>query len=179
VVGIQIAAEHDKHQFGKEKAMKTKQTIMLLLIFSCIFAICFSVYADDARIYGCYKKNGGQLRVVDNGSRCLPSEVPISWNQSGPAGPSGTGPSVPVRQIESGVCTGGYGWCPNGFNWTFQIPDPAVTEGSVIAINIVNPLLYDYGCEVVTKGAGEFRIMCIGDDYVKPGAILQYAVFNP
>ena len=159
--------------------MKHKHALMLLLIFSCTFAICLSVYADNTTIYGCYKKMGGQLRVVNQGSNCLPSEVAISWNQAGPPAPSGPGASIPVRQIEAGVCSDGYGWCPDGFKWIFQITDPAVNASSVVAINIVNPLLYDYGCEVVTKGTGEFRIMCIGDDYVTPKAILQYAVLNP
>jgi hypothetical protein len=81
--------------------------------------------------------------------------------------------------MEAGVCTDGYGWCPDGFKWIFQIADPAVNASSIVAINIVNPLLYDYGCEVATKGTGGFRIMCIGYDYVTPGAILQYAVLNP
>ncbi len=161
-----------------------KHGLMLLLILFSIFAICLSVYADDSTIYGCYKKMGGQLRIVDQGSRCLPSELPISWNQAGSpgpaAGPAGTGATVTVRQVEADLlCTGGYGWCPDGFKWVFHILDSAVNGSSVVSINVVNPLLYDYGCEVATKGAGEFHIFCIGDDYVKPGAILQYAVFNP
>lgn len=162
--------------------MKNKNALMLLVILSCTFAICLSVYADDTTIYGCYKKNGGQLRVVPQGSKCLPSELSISWNQAGPPPPPGspgTGASIPVRQIEAGVCSNGYGWCPDGFKWLFQLEDPAVSASSVVVINIVNPLLYDYGCEVASKTAGEFRIMCIGDDYVKTGAVLQYAVFNP
>jgi len=84
-----------------------------------------------------------------------------------------------VHQIEPNLCAGMYGWCPDGFRWTFRILDSAVNGRSVVAINIVNPLLYDYGCEVAAKGTGEFLIFCIGDDYVKPGAILQYAIFNP
>jgi len=162
--------------------MKHKHALMLLLIFFCTFAICLSVSADDTTIYGCYKKMNGQLRIVGKGSKCLPSEVPISWNQAGPpgpAGPSGAVTSIPVRQIEAGSCTGGYGWCPGGSKWVFRMLDPTVNESSVIAINIVNPLLYDYGCEVAAKGTGEFVIMCVGDDYVMPGAILQYVVFKP
>ena len=164
--------------------MKHKHALMLPLVFFCTFAICLSVYADDSTISGCYKKIGGQLRVLNKGGKCLPSEVQISWNQAGPPGPAGSssaGASIPVRQMKAAdFCTGVYGWCPDGFTkWAFNILDSAVNESSVVAINIVNPLLYDYGCEVATKGAGEFLIMCIGDDSVKPGAILQYAVFNP
>ena len=167
--------------------MRHKHVLMIALIFFCTFVICLPVYAGDSMLYGCYKKMNGQLRIVNQGQKCLLSEVAISWNQAGsgpagpagPQGPPGTGASIPVRQIEAGVCTNGYGWCPDGFKWIFEILDPAVNASSVIAINIVNPLLYDYGCEVPTKDAGKFQIMCIGYDFVKPEAILQYAVFNP
>lgn len=162
--------------------MKHRRSLMLPLILFGALAICLPVYADDNTIYGRYKKNGGQLRIVSQGSTCLPSEVPISWNQTGspgPAGPAGAGASVTVHQMEADLCAGGYGWCPDGFKWISQILDSAVNGSSVIEINVINPLLYDYGCEVTTKGAGELLIFCIGDDYVKPGAILQYAVFKP
>jgi hypothetical protein len=38
---------------------------------------------------GCYKKINGQLRIVNDAAQCLPSEVAVSWNIVGPAGPSG------------------------------------------------------------------------------------------
>lgn len=176
--------------------MKRLALILTTVLFN-IFTIYFLSYASDNIIYGCFKKNEGQLRIVKQGSRCLPSEVPISWNQAGlpgpagPAGPAGpqgppgapctdcaNGSSITVREIATG-CAGGYGWCPDGFKWTFRILDTAVNPSSVIAMNIVNPGFEDFGCEVATKGIGEFFIMCIGADYVSPGATLQYAVFNP
>ena len=40
-------------------------------------------------LYGCYKKENGQLRLVSNTDQCLPSEMSISWNQKGTAGPQG------------------------------------------------------------------------------------------
>src|SRR5262245_27863234 len=55
-------------------------------------------------IHGCYKTNGGSLRVIDTaaGGMCLSSETPLAWSQTGPtgaAGPAGangqTGPSGP------------------------------------------------------------------------------------
>ena len=50
----------------------------------------------DELIYGCYKKNNGQLRIVENPGQCRPSELPISWNQVGPQGPAGPqGPEGP------------------------------------------------------------------------------------
>ena len=52
-------------------------------------------------INGCYQKNVGNLRVIDPGSgdHCRPSEIPISWSQTGPKGATGatgaTGPQGP------------------------------------------------------------------------------------
>lgn len=42
-------------------------------------------------INGCYQKHVGNLRVIDSsaGERCRPSEIPISWSQTGPQGPPG------------------------------------------------------------------------------------------
>ncbi|HEU5212419.1 MAG TPA: hypothetical protein VFU10_06580 [Gaiellaceae bacterium] len=56
-------------------------------------------------INGCYQKNVGNLRVIDPsaGDSCRPSEIAISWSQTGPQGPPGpkgdtgaTGPQGPV-----------------------------------------------------------------------------------
>ena len=52
-------------------------------------------------INGCYQKNVGNLRVIDpaSGDSCRPSEIPISWSQTGPTGAQGptgaTGPQGP------------------------------------------------------------------------------------
>lgn len=46
-------------------------------------------------IRSCYQKNVGNLRVIDAdaGQSCRPSEIPLSFNQTGPQGPMGdTGP---------------------------------------------------------------------------------------
>ncbi len=40
-------------------------------------------------IYACYQQTTGQLRVVAAGQACLSTEVPLAWNQTGPAGPAG------------------------------------------------------------------------------------------
>ena len=65
-------------------------------------------YGSDV-INGCYKVINGQLRIVSDLKKCSPSEVPISWSQTGalaatgpmgPAGPKGdtgaTGPMGPA-----------------------------------------------------------------------------------
>jgi Collagen triple helix repeat (20 copies) len=49
-------------------------------------------------INGCYQKNVGNLRVIDPsaGDSCRPSEIAISWSQTGPQGPPGPqGPQGP------------------------------------------------------------------------------------
>jgi hypothetical protein len=48
--------------------------------------------------HGCYTSANGQLRLIDPASdRCLPSETPISWSQTGPQGPEGDpGPPGPA-----------------------------------------------------------------------------------
>jgi hypothetical protein len=49
----------------------------IILIF---VSIGMSIHANSANIInGCYKKNNGQLRIVENPNECLPSEVSISW----------------------------------------------------------------------------------------------------
>ena len=69
---------------------------------SFVFIVATSVQSSaENLIYGCYKKQNGQLRIVSNPSECRPSEVPISWNQAGeqvPPEPQGlTG--VPEKNI--------------------------------------------------------------------------------
>lgn len=60
-----------------------------------------AIPGSDGVIHGCYQKNVGNLRVIDPsaGDQCRPSEVPIDWSQTGPAGPQGpkgdTGPQGP------------------------------------------------------------------------------------
>lgn len=59
--------------------------------------------ADAEVIHGCYQKNRGSLRVIDPAAeRCqLASEVPISWNATGPAGAQGPR-GLPGPQGEKG-----------------------------------------------------------------------------
>lgn len=43
----------------------------------------------DGTIHACYLQENGQLRVVDAGATCRPSESPLSWAQQGPPGEPG------------------------------------------------------------------------------------------
>jgi hypothetical protein len=53
-------------------------------------------------INGCYKKNEGQLRVIDSRTdTCRPSEVAIAWNEQGVKGDKGD-PGAPGRDGRDG-----------------------------------------------------------------------------
>jgi hypothetical protein len=43
----------------------------------------------DGVIHGCYRKWGGDLRIIDGSARCLSTERAIQWNVTGPPGPRG------------------------------------------------------------------------------------------
>jgi hypothetical protein len=58
-----------------------------------------SIPGRGGRIDSCYRRVGGQLRVIDRatGARCRAGERPLSWNQRGRRGPAGAaGPAGPV-----------------------------------------------------------------------------------
>src|SRR5215204_7418508 len=67
-----------------------------IIVFSAIGIMLLSVIAyasipgADGVIYGCYKKSGGTLRVIDKSvTNCAENETLLSWNQTGPQGPAG------------------------------------------------------------------------------------------
>ena len=45
-----------------------------------------TIPAANGSIRACYQKTDGQLRVIDSTEACRTSEIPISWNQTGPQG---------------------------------------------------------------------------------------------
>ena len=70
--------------------MSTKFRLMMMSAIVVILVITVSSVVsvsaqdngsdpEDQVFYACVKKNNGQLRIVDDCSQCLPSEVPISW----------------------------------------------------------------------------------------------------
>jgi Collagen triple helix repeat (20 copies) len=84
--------------------MKKSLTITIPLLFVLI-TVSFPTHAGNKNgnevlstaqivvtgdiLNGCYKKEKGQFRIVSNADQCLPSEMPISWNLTGLAGPEG------------------------------------------------------------------------------------------
>ena len=72
--------------------------VVLILLTAIAYA---SIPGSDGVIYGCFKKSGGSLRVIDRSvTNCSRDETLISWNQTGPEGPQGpqgeTGPQGPA-----------------------------------------------------------------------------------
>jgi hypothetical protein len=66
---------------------------------------------SNGTIHGCYQKNVGNLRVIDPSSGgCRPSEIAISWSQTGPQGPPGPpGPAGPAGPAGPKGATGATG----------------------------------------------------------------------
>lgn len=55
-----------------------------------------SIPAADGTITGCYKENGGKLRVVESEADCESSELAVTWSERGQPGPQGpAGPAGP------------------------------------------------------------------------------------
>lgn len=53
--------------------------------------------AQDGTISACYSRNGGALRIVDEGTDCKNGETRLTWNQKGEPGPAGpAGPGGPA-----------------------------------------------------------------------------------
>lgn len=55
-----------------------------------------AIPGSDGTISACFKKTTKILRVInaEDGQKCRSDERPLSWNQEGPAGPSGS-PGLP------------------------------------------------------------------------------------
>jgi hypothetical protein len=73
--------------------------VLALAVGGAMFGIASAVQASipDASgvIHGCYKTVNGALRVIDTdkGGKCVSSEMPLTWSQSGQKGTTGaTGP---------------------------------------------------------------------------------------
>src|SRR3954452_23467193 len=79
----------------------TKLLLVVVLgaaVFGVVSAVQAAIPNSTGVINGCYQKNVGNLRVIDPsaGDSCRPSEIGISWSQTGPQGPQGIpGPQGP------------------------------------------------------------------------------------
>lgn len=133
----------------RSKALAAFVAAMLALAGGVTYA---AIPDNQGVIHGCYKTDGGQLRVSDSGS-CNPSETQLSWSQTGPPGPVGPqgvqGPQGPMGPAGMGsdafteFSTGGIGQqvpiAP--INTPPTIAELPLTAGSytiVAALNVVN-----------------------------------------
>ena len=100
--------------------------------------VAYAMIPDSAgAIHGCYKKNNGQLRVIDpSADSCLPSETALSWSQAGPIGPrdpsgakGATGPQGPAGSARDvgaivSVGQGGPSLYPQGLRGWVTVSSP-------------------------------------------------------
>jgi hypothetical protein len=99
-----------------------RRLIVLAVVVASAAAVGLAwatIPSNDGTINACYGNLTGFVRIIDSASdKCRPWETPISWNQTGPAGPPGKGlvtmawsdwVSVPAGEIRfaSAVCPRG------------------------------------------------------------------------
>jgi hypothetical protein len=81
------------------QAIKRRAWVPLAAVAALIGAVAIAqaaIPSSNGTIHGCYHKNSGDLRVVENPATCQNSETALSWSQTGPQGPQGpTGPQGP------------------------------------------------------------------------------------
>lgn len=168
-----------------------QQGVLISVLLLCTFLIYPLSYADDNIINGCYKKNDGQLRIVSPESRCLPSEIPISWNKVGPSGPSGAGGSPgpqgpPGISVQSTPLPEDDKNCPNGGSLFTSVSGVTYacngegTEGPTITIRrmLTGQCSSDrYGW--CPDGFYNSYFFHIRDSAVNEDSVIAINVFNP
>lgn len=50
-----------------------------------------AIPGPDGIIHSCYRKHGGQLRVINASAKCRHGEAALNWSETGPPGPRGGG----------------------------------------------------------------------------------------
>lgn len=89
---------------GSRKVLIVLIGALAALMVGVGFAIA-SIPDASGVFHACYKKNQGQLRLVESASNCRPSEKATSWSQTGPPGPPGT-PGTPGSSFLAGSSGG-------------------------------------------------------------------------
>ena len=94
----------------KLRRFRPSPALLVAVVALCVSlgGVAWATIPDSSGvIHGCYIPKVGVLRVIDTGAKpaekCVTSlgEVPLNWNQTGPAGPAGaTGPQG--RQGDTG-----------------------------------------------------------------------------
>lgn len=99
----------------------------VLIVFAALvggLAVAYAAIPDSGTgvITGCYKNNGGDLRVIDAqaGATCPGGYTQLTWNQTGPAGPPGLSGleeviiTLPFTSLQPDGETEGNAICPGG-----------------------------------------------------------------
>src|SRR5215813_8664388 len=74
----------------KLTARKLVAPAAVLVLAAGIGVASAGIPSGGGKIFGCYAKNGGALRVVAAGKKCKKTENAVFWNQQGPKGDPGT-----------------------------------------------------------------------------------------
>jgi Collagen triple helix repeat (20 copies) len=69
-------------------ARKLVAPAAVLVLAAGIGVASAGIPSSGGKIFGCYAKKGGALRVVSAGKKCKKSERALFWNQQGPQGSS-------------------------------------------------------------------------------------------
>ena len=139
--------------------------------------------SETAVINGCYEKNTGLLRVIDAqaGKTCTRWELPISWNQRGPAGPAGAiGPQGERGDAGADGLQGAQGAQgpagPAGERGPQGPAGPAGTGATIASINDLSGIACTVGSETgtvsVSFNGSSIALSCA----VVPNAHVEIAV---
>ncbi len=86
----------------------TKKIIMVTMVSLAVLSIMvFPCFAAGVIYHGCYMKDSGQLRIVNDASQCKSTETFIQWNETGPQGLAG--PQGPIGPIGPAGAQGAVG----------------------------------------------------------------------
>ena len=91
---------------------RSRRFLAISLAACVLCVIAYAAIPDTGGvIHGCYKRNSGTLRVIDDAvAQCDNSETPIQWNQTGPQGiPGPQGSPAPPRLLTVATETGTFG----------------------------------------------------------------------
>jgi hypothetical protein len=142
-------------------AIATLTAVLGLVFLMAAFAQA-SIPAADGTITGCFKKNQGQLRVIDTDkvTHCRPSERLLTWNQTGPTGATGaTGPTGPTGPSGATGNTGATG--PAGVSgYEVVTKDVVVAAGGFVRDTANCPLgkvVWGGGAQVAGEGSQDFQ----------------------
>lgn len=80
--------------------------VVFVLLIAAIAGVTWAWAQDNGTVYyACVNNNSGAIKVFMEETPCSTSETPISWNQTGPPGPSGLSKAYAASQ-DTTILTG-------------------------------------------------------------------------